>query len=88
MRYVHLKIICYSFLLHKELKMISKYIKQPSRASIFFKFSIPIVDIRAYVFTKFGATLSKFKQVMHDNITKIVHDLLSHLPDKPLKLWS
>ena len=24
---------------------------------------------------------------MHDDITKIVHNLLSHLPDKPLKLW-
>ena len=34
----------------------------------------------------FGAIPSKFEWVMYD-IEKIVHNLLSRLLDKPLKLW-
>ena len=52
-----------------------------------FNFCTPIEVIRAYVFTKFGAILSKFEWVTHNNIAKIVHNLLSHLLYKPLKLW-
>ena len=55
---------------------------------IYFKFGTPIEGIGAYVFTKFGAIPSTFELIMHDNITKILHDLLSYLLDKLLEVMA